>query len=108
MRAETVLVAAHRGANPHPLGSRSVGSMSAKANGRSAHRVQQSASNVRRDVEDLADAAEEQLGSMRQAAGAQAVRCWGQTLEDRIRQQPIQAVLAAAGLGIVVGLLLRR
>jgi ElaB/YqjD/DUF883 family membrane-anchored ribosome-binding protein len=29
-------------------------------------------------------------------------------LEDRIRQQPMQAVLIAAGIGIVVGLLLRR
>jgi ElaB/YqjD/DUF883 family membrane-anchored ribosome-binding protein len=107
MRAAQAAIIAARRREPRCLQTRSVGIMSAKANGRSGQRVQQAASHLRRDVEELADAAGEQLEALHETARNQAAG-WEQPLEDRIRQQPIQAVLIAAGVGIVVGLLLRR
>ncbi len=83
--------------------------MSGKSNarGRAARAQHQAAHNGRSAMEHLADDARQALHEARDAAMDSAAR-WEESLEERIRQQPLKSVLIAAGVGIVLGVLLRR
>jgi ElaB/YqjD/DUF883 family membrane-anchored ribosome-binding protein len=78
--------------------------MSAKSNERGARMGH---SDDRSRTQGLADEAQEQLGELGEAARDKAAELQ-RSLEARIRQEPLKAVLIAAGVGIALGLLLRR
>jgi ElaB/YqjD/DUF883 family membrane-anchored ribosome-binding protein len=75
--------------------------------GKAADQVRETASQVR-------DAAQEKFNEMRDQAseyyeqGRQRAMEWEQGLEDYVQQQPIKALLIAAGVGALLGFLWRR
>jgi ElaB/YqjD/DUF883 family membrane-anchored ribosome-binding protein len=90
-----------------------------------ASTVQQFRTVAEERAERLRAAADEQTGPMRAAAEAQAehlretaeqqwsqarthVQDWQQDLESYVRANPTKSILATFGLGLVLGLILRR
>ena len=104
--------------------------------GRATEDVKQKASELKQNVQDLGStarmAAQEQVQNLKQAAsdyveqGREQLDAWKgsasdyveqgrvramemeRTLEGQIRSQPMKAVLIAAGVGLVAGILLSR
>lgn len=76
------------------------------------------AARVKEDVQELGhiarDVAREKYQELRAQAdgyvktGTEKAKQWEASFEDQIRQHPVRAVAIAAGVGLVVGLLLRR
>ncbi len=73
---------------------------------------------VKEDVEELGhiakDVAREKYEELREHAGdyVKAGRAkakeWEENIEGQIREHPVRSILIAAGIGLVVGLLIRR
>ncbi len=80
------------------------GAVQAKA-GEALNTIQQAGAQagrvVKQTYEDLRDTAGQQLGQGRAMAEE-----WEQTLEDRIRERPLSAILLAAGVGLAIGYLM--
>lgn len=85
--------------------------MSDQAAGSAGDELRAKAEALKEDLKGLGaaarDAAQEKLNSLRGEAEACVGRSC-ETLEERIRQEPLKAVLIAAGVGFVVGYLWAR
>jgi ElaB/YqjD/DUF883 family membrane-anchored ribosome-binding protein len=72
------------------------------------------ADQVRETASQVKDAAQEKFNELRDQAseyyeqGRQRAMEWEQGLEDYVQQQPIKALLIAAGVGALLGFLWRR
>ncbi|HEX2971669.1 MAG TPA: hypothetical protein VHP11_05020, partial [Tepidisphaeraceae bacterium] len=70
--------------------------------------------NIRERAGQLSEAAQQQIGQMRQTAtesyehGRERAMEWQHNLEDYVREQPLRSVLIAAGVGALIGILWRR
>lgn len=106
--------------NPNPAEGQSAG-----AHGEGTQRfreaseqITQKAAHMREDLADIQsaakDLAQEQIEHLRGAAseyldqGREKARELSETLEHRIREQPVRSVMMAAGAGVVLGLLFAR
>jgi len=69
--------------------------------------LKEKTAQVKRDLQELGNAAraaaKEKWGDLRETAADLEGR-----MEERIRNKPVQSVLIAAGVGLVIGLLLNR
>ena len=93
------------------------------------NQIKETAGQVGQQLRDMGtqakSVAQEQMGQIREQAtqyydqsrdmaqqyyeeGRQRAMEWEQGLEDYVRQQPVKAVLMAAGVGLVLGFLWRR
>lgn len=60
------------------------------------------------------DAANEKYGNLRDQAvnyynqGRESAQQWEQSVEDYVQEKPLQAILMAAGVGLLLGLLWKR
>ncbi len=80
--------------------------------------IRETASQVGEQIRDMGgqvrDAAREKYGQLRDQAsqyyeeGRQRAQEWEQGLENYVQEQPIKSLLIAAGVGLVVGFLMRR
>jgi ElaB/YqjD/DUF883 family membrane-anchored ribosome-binding protein len=80
--------------------------------------MRDTASHVSKTVRDagsqLRDAASEKIGQLRDHAsdyyeqGRQRAQEWEQGLEEYIREKPIQSLLIAAGVGMLLGIIWKR
>jgi ElaB/YqjD/DUF883 family membrane-anchored ribosome-binding protein len=83
----------------------------AEAVGQAADRVRDKAAEM---SEHLKDVANEKFNEVRGRAseayshGKEAAERWEQSLEGFVQEKPLQAVLLAAGVGLLLGLLWRR
>ncbi len=68
---------------------------------------QQAAEDIKRGAHELGQQAQERMSELGDAARQQAEELQS-TLESRIREKPINAILIAAGVGILIGMLWRR
>ena len=74
----------------------------------------QAAQSVRNLGENVRDAASEKFDQLRQQAndyyqeGRERAREWEQGLEQYVQEKPIQSLLIAAGVGMLLGILWRR
>jgi ElaB/YqjD/DUF883 family membrane-anchored ribosome-binding protein len=72
------------------------------------------AQNLRDMSGNVTGAAREQYDNLRQSAteyydyGRERAQEWQTQVEEYVREQPIKAVMIAAGVGIVLGVLWRR
>ena len=83
-----------------------------------ADQLKQTAAQVGQQVKDVAsqyrDTAREQYDNLRQQAsdyydqGRQQAAEWQESLESYVHEQPVKAVLIAAGVGMFLGLLWKR
>jgi ElaB/YqjD/DUF883 family membrane-anchored ribosome-binding protein len=69
--------------------------------------ARQAAADLHCDLHDMGQHVQEQLDEWGDAARHQAQELQ-QTLEARIREKPLSAVLIAAGVGLLIGILWRR
>jgi ElaB/YqjD/DUF883 family membrane-anchored ribosome-binding protein len=80
--------------------------------------LQSKAAEVQQNVRDMGnqvrDAAQEKFNELRDSAseyyeqGRQRAQEWEQGLEEYVQQQPVKALLIAAGVGALIGFLWRR
>ena len=83
----------------------------AESVGQAAERVRDKAAEV---SQHLRDAASEKYGQVRDKAskvyneGREKAEQWEQSLETYVQEKPLQAVLLAAGVGLLLGLLWKR
>jgi ElaB/YqjD/DUF883 family membrane-anchored ribosome-binding protein len=85
---------------------------------RSADQLRDTAANVTQGIRDLGsqarDAATEKYDELRQQAteyydqGRQRAQEWERGLEDYVQQKPVQSLLIAAGVGMLLGVLWKR
>jgi ElaB/YqjD/DUF883 family membrane-anchored ribosome-binding protein len=78
----------------------------------------QKAANLGHDVQDLGtltkEVARDAAGVLGENAsgyyreGMKTAQKWGEGLEERIRQKPVQSLLIAAGVGLLIGAVLKR
>jgi len=68
---------------------------------------QQPVDEIKHAVEELGQQAQERISELGESARQQANDLQS-TLESRIREKPINAILIAAGVGILIGMLWRR
>jgi len=78
--------------------------MDAKSQGDHANRA---AGNMKQDLHNLGEHARQGVNELGEAA-RQQTQVWEQGLEARIREKPLESVLIAAGIGLLVGVLWRR
>jgi len=70
--------------------------------------------NLRDMGSHVRDAAQEKIGQLRDRAqeyyqqGRERISDWEESLEDYVRERPLQSILIAAGVGVVFGWLWRR
>ena len=86
--------------------------------GGQAGNVGQSAANVQQNIRDmggqLRDAASEKYNELRDQAqeyyeqGRERAMEWEQGLEGYVREKPLQSLLIAAGVGMLVGMIWKR
>ena len=69
--------------------------------------MQDAAQEVSQQVQDMARQGQEAAAAYYQQ-GREQVRAWQQQLEHQVREKPIQSLLVAAGIGLLLGLLRRR
>lgn len=69
--------------------------------------MQDAAQEVSNQVQDLARQGQEAAAEYYQQ-GREQVRAWQQQLEQQVREKPLQSLLVAAGIGLLLGLLQRR
>ena len=84
----------------------------------SATQMRETAAQVQQNIRDMGnqvrDAAQEKYNELRDQAseyyeeGRQRAQEWEQNLETYVQEQPIKALLIAAGVGAVLGFLWRR
>jgi ElaB/YqjD/DUF883 family membrane-anchored ribosome-binding protein len=96
-----------------PMGQTSGGEMQTGTRG-----VRETAGQVQQNLRDLGgqmkSAAAEQYGHLRDQAsdyyerGRQAAEEWEQSLEEYVHEKPIQSLMIAAGVGLLLGLLWKR
>jgi ElaB/YqjD/DUF883 family membrane-anchored ribosome-binding protein len=76
-----------------------------------ADRVREKAAEVSQHLKDVAN---EKYGEVRDKAsqvynqGRETAEQWEQSLESYVQEKPLQAVLLAAGVGLLLGLLWKR
>ncbi len=75
--------------------------------GRGDDQIERVANDVRHAVENVGAQAQERIAELGDAAREQ-VRALETGLEARIREKPLKAVLIAAGVGVLFGVLWRR
>jgi len=79
-----------------------------------AEQAQQVAQNLREVGGQVRDAAREKYNQLSEQAheyyeqGRQKAQEWEESLESYIQEKPLQAVLIAAGVGVLLGLLWKR
>jgi ElaB/YqjD/DUF883 family membrane-anchored ribosome-binding protein len=81
-------------------------------------KVTEAASNVGQNLRDLGgqvrDVATQKYEQLRESAsdyyqqGRERAQEWEQNIEDYVREKPLQSVLIAAGVGVLLGLLWKR
>jgi ElaB/YqjD/DUF883 family membrane-anchored ribosome-binding protein len=77
-------------------------------------KTQEVQENLRDMGSQVRDAAQEKIGEIRNRAseyyqqGRERLSDWEQDLEGYVRERPLQSLLIAAGVGVVLGLLWRR
>ena len=86
--------------------------------GGDAGQIRDTASQVQQNIRDLGgqvrDVASEQYGQLRDQAtqyyeeGRQRAQEWEQGLEEYVHEKPIQSLLIAAGVGMLLGILWKR
>jgi ElaB/YqjD/DUF883 family membrane-anchored ribosome-binding protein len=82
-----------------------------EAVGQAADRVRDKAADVSQQIKD---AATDKYNQVRDRAtdayqqGKETAEQWEQSLETYVQEKPLQAVLLAAGIGLLLGLLWRR
>ena len=69
--------------------------------------MQDAAQEVSHQVQDMARQGQEAAAEYYQQ-GREQVLAWQQQLERQVREKPLQSLLVAAGIGLLVGLLRRR
>ncbi len=69
--------------------------------------MQDAAQEVSHQVQDMARQGQEAAAEYYQQ-GREQVLAWQQQLEHQVRDKPIQSLLVAAGIGLLLGLLRRR
>jgi ElaB/YqjD/DUF883 family membrane-anchored ribosome-binding protein len=89
-----------------------------RSNADSVEQLRTQAARVKEDVQELGhvarEVAREKFHEMRAQAdgyvkaGTEKAKQWEKSFEDQIREHPLRSVAIAAGVGLVVGLLLRR
>ena len=92
--------------------------MSRTDEGNAGQTIRDTAKDVQQKVRDagsqVRDAAAEKMNDLRDQAGEyyeqgkQHAQEWEQGLEDYIREKPIQSLLIAAGVGMLLGILWKR
>jgi ElaB/YqjD/DUF883 family membrane-anchored ribosome-binding protein len=76
--------------------------------------AQQVTQNLRNIGSQARDAANEKFNDLKQQAneyydqGRERAQEWEKTLEDYVQEKPIQSILIAAGVGLVLGVLWKR
>jgi ElaB/YqjD/DUF883 family membrane-anchored ribosome-binding protein len=80
--------------------------------------LQSKATEVQQNIRDMGnqvrDVAQDKFNELRDSAsayyeqGRQRAQEWEQGLEDYVQQQPVKALLIAAGVGALIGFLWRR
>jgi ElaB/YqjD/DUF883 family membrane-anchored ribosome-binding protein len=76
--------------------------------------AQQVTQNLRNIGSQARDAANEKFNDLKQQAneyydqGRERAQEWEKTLEDYVQEKPIQSLLIAAGVGLVLGMLWKR
>jgi ElaB/YqjD/DUF883 family membrane-anchored ribosome-binding protein len=90
----------------------------ADAVGNAASKVSDKAQEVTQNLRDFgthaADVAQQKYGEVRDRAAdyynrsKDAAQDWEQSLESYVQEKPLQAVLIAAGVGLILGLIWRR
>ena len=85
---------------------------------RTAEQLKEKASQVGQDLREIGgqvrDVAREQYDRLRHSAneyyeqGRQTAREWQENVETYVQEQPVKSLLIAAGVGVLVGLLLKR
>jgi len=82
--------------------------------GQDTHSIEGACAQMRETGEEIRHKAHELTGQGKEIAaayyqqGREHVRAWQHQLTDHVREQPLQSLLIAAGLGLLVGLLRRR
>jgi len=86
--------------------------------GASAEQLKQKAAQVAESLRELGQQAKvtarDGFGYLRENAqgyyvqGKRKAGEWGESLEQRVQEKPVQSLLIAAGAGLLIGLLLRR
>jgi ElaB/YqjD/DUF883 family membrane-anchored ribosome-binding protein len=86
--------------------------------GNAAEQLKDSAAEVTQNIRNIGsqarDAAGEKLNELRHQAneyydqGRQQAQEWERTLEQYVQEKPIQSLLIAAGVGLVIGALWRK
>jgi ElaB/YqjD/DUF883 family membrane-anchored ribosome-binding protein len=69
--------------------------------------IQRMAGNMERELRNLGEQAQDRMSQWSDVARLQA-REWEQSLAARIREKPLGAVVIAAGVGLLIGILRRR
>jgi len=69
--------------------------------------MQDTAQEVSQKVQEMARQGQEAAAEYYQQ-GREQVLAWQQQIEHQVREKPIQSLLIAAGIGLLVGLLRRR
>jgi ElaB/YqjD/DUF883 family membrane-anchored ribosome-binding protein len=76
-----------------------------------AAEFREQANETRQEVRDRAEglgAQAQEMASEYYQQGREKALAWERVLEDRIREKPIQSLLVAGGIGLLLGLLWRR
>jgi ElaB/YqjD/DUF883 family membrane-anchored ribosome-binding protein len=102
--------------SPHYSGKEN--SMSRMSQSEAGGQMKETAQQVQQDLRDLGgqvrDVAEEKYQHLRDQAsqyyqqGRQRAQEWEQGLEQYVQEKPIQSLLIAAGVGMLLGILWRR
>ena len=94
--------------------SDSSGTAGASASDQVKNSAQQVTQNLRSIGSQARDAANEKLNDLKQQAndyydqGRERAEAWEQGLEQYVQEKPIQSLLIAAGVGLVLGVLWKR
>src|SRR5262249_41987299 len=82
--------------------------------GQAAHSIMETCAQMRETGEEMRHKAQELTAQGKEMAaacyqqGREHVHAWQQHLTDHVREHPLQSLMIAAGLGMLVGLLRRR
>jgi ElaB/YqjD/DUF883 family membrane-anchored ribosome-binding protein len=94
-------------AQANPSGSETLNTKAQEAAAEFRERANETRQQVRDRAEGLGAQAQETASEYYQQGREQAL-AWERVLEDRIREKPIQSLLVAGGIGLLLGLLWRR
>jgi ElaB/YqjD/DUF883 family membrane-anchored ribosome-binding protein len=82
-----------------------------EAIGQTADRIRDKAADVSQQLKDVANEKYDQVRERASQAydqGRETAEQWEQSLETYVQDKPLQAVLLAAGIGLLLGLLWKR